>query len=101
MVSELPSTVGFVQGLRYDMIQYRKKCKGHRKTMKTVFQIQGHCKSVNELTSDSSVKPDMKPKQFNRSQFKKKRRGRKKAVNVNNCNCKLVDHFFRERRNKM
>lgn len=43
MVSELPCTAGFVQGLRYDMIQYRQKCGWLRETMEAVFHTQqGH-----------------------------------------------------------
>lgn len=43
MVSGLPCTVGFVQGLHYDTIQYREKFRQLRETIRLVFHtIQGH-----------------------------------------------------------
>lgn len=67
MVKGLPCTVGFVQGLRYDMIQYRKKGK-ERQWVRCFTHSKAICRKASrtQFTNDSSVKQDMNTKQYNR-----------------------------------
>lgn len=54
-------TVGLVQGLRYDMIQYKQKHSRDNGT--SVPHSKSICKTASR-TNDSSVKQDMNTKQY-------------------------------------